>query len=189
MKKKIYFPRITEIKLAIITKPQQDDVFQIVPDIRFAKQNEIPSRKVVLRSSGTMTLEMASGVQSYKTEQGRSYLHFSSDGGGLFSSESGTITVYLDGRFFGATDLFMFDGRADVILVIAEELSEATLERPVMKTLEKLLPYFFVFVWIGIMFDKLADNPWFSLPLILGIIVIYYGGKLIVGKALQVIKE
>lgn len=49
-----------------------------------------------------------------------------------------------------------------------------------------VIPLIIILIWMGLMFDKISENPVFSLALILGILVVLFGGTLIVGKLLKV---
>lgn len=42
-------------------------------------------------------------------------------------------------------------------------------------------PLIFVFVWVGLMYDKLAEKPLLAILLVLGVLVILYGGMISVG--------
>jgi len=64
-----------------------------------------------------------------------------------------------------------------------------SLPRWLVEAIFKLLTLIIVLIWCGIHFDKILENPFYSIILILGILVIIYGGRFVVKNWVEIEKK
>jgi hypothetical protein len=185
----IFRSKINNIKLAKITRIRENERggYKLERDPRYNPRETTQASEIVLKAIA-MRIERFSGIKSCKAKSNSIKLRFGDEGNIIFLAENGSIALYADGCFIGNTDMFFLEGEAEVNLFLTGP--KFPYKRPEGKSkggvLQTFVPLVFVLVWIGLNYDQLSKNTVLSIGLILGVLVILYGGMLSIGKILRV---
>jgi hypothetical protein len=184
--------KITNIEYAKITRIRQKESvgYRLERDPHYNPRELTEVSEIVLKAT-TMRIERFSGIESCKTRSNSIKLRFGDEGSLIFLAENGSIALYADGCFIGNADGFFLEGKAEVSLVLARPKFRCKRpdNRSKWNALQPLVPLVFVLIWSGLNYDQLSKNTILSIALILGVLVILYGGILSIGKLLEIRKD
>jgi len=111
---------IRDIKSVRISRSQSESkAFEVDSDIRDPSKVKARANEIVLKGNPLICLERFSGVKSCETLSEKVRLRTDVEGSLVFTTTSGPISIYIDNRFSGSTDIFFLEGKADIILIHA----------------------------------------------------------------------
>lgn len=180
------FPqRIENIKSATIVGN-----FEIQLDPRLQLGEAMEGTEIFLKSSGTMALEVGSGLQSFDLRKDIAKMEFGGDGRFNFRDYVYGINAFIDNKFIGTVNGFPVDGKASVTLILARPpevvifKDRASPPQAYNNILKLLLPWFAlitILVWMSQMWERLVTDPWLIMVLLLGVIALLFNGTVTLG--------